>query len=184
MTTVYYTEMGMNAQEGHPVKHVITEDGEYYLKEFPAAERDTMYRAYEKLRSLGVGIEFTRTARGVKMAAGTVINRAVRQGRITRANRDELIAKIRDIQRKLASGRWAHTDIKPQNVVIKWRGEGKFDVFLIDNDYAAPFGQGRRVCTPRVNARSTQQGTRGVIDANTDSMGFDAVIQYIRDNVH
>ena len=185
MQTVY-TAMGMNAREGKPVIHTINEDGEFYFKQFPAADRDRMYKAYEKLRSLGVGIPFTRTRDGVRMEAGIPLPRALKAGRITSANKDTLIAKLKDVHRKLIQARWAHTDVKSQNIVVKWRREGKpdFDVYLIDNDYAAPFGQNREVCTPGVNARSTTRDATGIINADTDTMGFDSVFADIRRLVH
>lgn len=137
-----------------------------------------MYRAYDKLYSLGVGIPFTRTAEGVRMEGGKTLEEAIDSGMISWAMKDKLIPKIKALSSTLVRARWAHTDVKPDNVVMIMRSHTDFDVYLIDCEYALPFGESRLVLTDGVNGYD--DGREEIVDANTDTMGFNATIAAVR----
>ena len=169
-----YTQMGMMASQGIPVQRRTEGGQDVYYKTFPFHLRDQMYHAYDMLHSIGVGIPFTRTPNGVRMEGGTVLPRAIKQGMITSATKGTLIAQIQGLQRALLQANWAHTDVKPENLVIM-RGSGR--VYLIDCDFALPFGQARQVGTPGVNI--TYGGANEMVGPGTDAMGFQSVINAI-----
>jgi len=162
----------MNAYEGNPIVGRWEGGSKYYYKVL--TDDGILTKAQKLLRfkefqSLGVGIPFESTQDGVKMLGGHTLEKVLDQRMVGPVGKKLIVAEVQTIQKKLRDSGWAHCDIKPANVVVKWQKQDLTDphVWLIDNDFAQRFGSPRYVYTPGINESDSE-----ICDANTDLKGF------------
>jgi hypothetical protein len=166
-----YTKMGMNAFQGNPVVGEWDQGSKYYTKKLTDAK--VMMAAYAKLKAIGVGVPYEALTGGrIRMTGGHTLEKLVARKMVGATGKAAIVTRLQEIHATLKQHKWAHTDVKPANVVVKFKNAAltKFDVWLIDNDYAAPFGQKRLVGTPAFNIKTGVND--GTIDAKTDDQGF------------
>lgn len=194
-----YTRHGMNATLGAPVRGRWEGGRRFYYKEL--SQPEVMLARYEMLARLGVGVPFERvTPTTIRMTGGHTIQKVVAERIVGSQGRRAIADLLVKIHQLLRDNRWAHTDVKPSNIIVKYRkqdltgAEVRFaiiectlrhppnyfadpTVWLIDNDYALPFGEVRIVGTLGINI--SPGGEASIVDADTDNMGFDSTYRYL-----
>lgn len=164
-----YTRHGMMAQQMNmPVRPEMHNGERWYVKEWPENMAQQCVRGWERARDAGVAppIEVL-SSRSLRVKGGTVIPRFVRSA--TSSEKQRALTSLNELQSRLRNAGLAHTDVKPENVVIDGNGRA----LLIDCDFMTRFGRPRQVCTPGVNGHHGAAGCP--CDEQTDQMGFDAV---------
>ena len=94
---------------------------------------------------------------------------------------EKLLGKLRKLQIKLIFLGMAHSDVKPENIAVKFLGMDletcKMKLFLIDWDHAVPFGKQRKCATKPLNI--TEGVNDGICDHKTDQQGFDLTFDFL-----
>lgn len=176
-----WTDKGMNATQGNPIQGKWEAGHKYYYKTIlddkgGGLSKQVKIQNFKQLLALGVGVPFEETSDGVRLVGGHTVNRVVCERIVGPVGRAAIISQLKNIQAVLLKAKWAHGDIKPQNIVVKYLKADLSDphVYLIDCDYAQPFGKTRHVQTPAIN------GGGNICDEKTDARGFEFVYQMLK----
>eukprot|EP01008_Symbiontida_sp_HLA12_P001008 NODE_2049_length_519_cov_210.641414_g2034_i0.p1 GENE.NODE_2049_length_519_cov_210.641414_g2034_i0~~NODE_2049_length_519_cov_210.641414_g2034_i0.p1 ORF type:complete len:132 (-),score=14.92 NODE_2049_length_519_cov_210.641414_g2034_i0:53-448(-) len=126
----------------------------------------------------GVSFEQTSSSK-IRMEGGHIVQKILDQRIVGRAGKEAIKQELQRVKDTMASQHWAHCDIKPSNVAVKFLSQDltRFKVFLIDNDWACRYGEpgGRPVYTPGENGRDGDLGAP--VDAHTDDQGWEYVMR-------